>query len=218
MKRKFSTLTFFSITLLMALMFSCSPEDGEDGAVGPQGPQGEQGIQGPAGADGADGTNGTNGADGADGADGANGNANVSTYLFDLSDRAGASFSNTIPDMTSDVIENDLIIGYLKRSGGSVYSPIPSGAFVVATGNLADVSVDLQTQQFWFFFYNVGTSSLKSVPTGSLDRLKVVIAESTSTSGKSGKSGREQILANMKSAGVDINDYYAVMDYFGLDY
>ncbi|MEX0273889.1 MAG: hypothetical protein AB3N16_05895, partial [Flavobacteriaceae bacterium] len=52
----------------MALVFSCSPEDGEDGAVGPQGPQGEQGIQGPAGED------GTNGADGTDGADG---NANV---------------------------------------------------------------------------------------------------------------------------------------------
>lgn len=56
----------FASKLLMigtvALLWSCSAEDGEDGAIGPQGPQGpqgEQGISGPQGEQGEQGETGT---------------------------------------------------------------------------------------------------------------------------------------------------------------
>ena len=53
----------FASKLLMigtvALLWSCSAEDGEDGAIGPQGPQGEQGIAGPQGEQGEQGETGT---------------------------------------------------------------------------------------------------------------------------------------------------------------
>ena len=57
-----SIKTFFLTVMSVALVASCSPEDGEDGAVGPQGPQGEQGVAGPAGDQGEQGEQGETGA------------------------------------------------------------------------------------------------------------------------------------------------------------
>ncbi len=52
---------FFLTVMSVALIVSCSPEDGEDGAVGPQGPQGEQGVAGPTGPQGEQGEQGETG-------------------------------------------------------------------------------------------------------------------------------------------------------------
>lgn len=53
-----SIKAFFLTVMSVALIVSCSPEDGEDGAVGPQGPQGEQGVAGPTGPQGEQGEQG----------------------------------------------------------------------------------------------------------------------------------------------------------------
>ncbi|NHF61446.1 collagen-like protein [Flavobacteriaceae bacterium TP-CH-4] len=195
-------------------------EDGEAlGVPGPQGEQGEQGPAGPAGpagpqgATGDTGPAGPTGPAGADGDDGADGNANVRAFIFDLSSRSGATVIQNIPALTQDVLDNDLILGYLKAVDRE-FNPIPAPRFLAA--GQKDVAVDFEVGQYQIFFYEVGSSTLTPVSTGTLDELKVIIAESTSTS--SGKSGRQGILQDMKVNGVDVNDYYAVMNYFGLDY
>ena len=237
-----TTMKFLSMGLIIAglTLTSCS-KDGDIGPIGPIGPQGEQGVQGsqgeqgpagqdgealgipgpqgeqgPAGIDGVDGVDGTNGTDGSDGTDGADGNANVNTYVFDLSSKSGASIPNNLPELTQDVIDNDLIIGYLQNGVSGTYYPVPASVWPNGTGGFYDVATDIAVGKYWVHFYQVGTQTLMSVLGVELGKLKIVIAESTSTN--TGKTGKESIREELKTAGVDMNDYYAVMDYFGLAY
>lgn len=207
-------------------------EDGEAlGVPGPQGEQGESGATGSAGAVGVDGENGSNGTDGENGTDGTNGsdgndgsngtngtdgedgNANVRAFVYDMSAKSGATIIQNVPEITQDVLENDVILGFLKTVDRE-FNPIPAPRFLAA--GLKDVAVDFEIGKYQFFFYEVGNSSLTSITAGTLDELKVIIIESTSTT--SGKSSPEQVLENIKSAGVDLNDYVAVMNYFGLEH
>lgn len=183
--------------------------DGSDGTNGTNGAVGEDGTNGTSGVDGENGTNGTNGTDGEDG------NANVQNFVIDVSNFTGSTINRTMSAITQDAIDNDVILGYLKRSGGN-YAPVPAPNYLVKSGVLHDVAVDLNVGKFVVIFYETGSEALASVSTGDLDKLRVIVAKSTSTT--SGKSSREGLQAKMKSAGVDINDYYSVMDYFGLDH
>lgn len=186
------------ISLLTVFIFSCDGEDGMDGSNG------------------IDGTNGSNGINGTDGQDGEDGNANVTTYTFDISSESGNSIPSSIPALTQEAIDNDLIIGYLQNSQTNGYSAIPASVWPNGTGSFYDVAVDIAVGTYWIHFYQVGTQTFSPVSDTELGNLKVVIAESTST--VTGKSGKQGIRSELKDAGVDINDYYAVMDYFGLDY
>jgi len=194
-------------------------EDGEAlGVPGPQGEQGEQGetgATGPAGEDGTDGTNGTNGTDGTNGEDGEDGNANVATYTYDLSSESGATITVNATALSQEVIDNDLILGYLSKNGNT-YTPIPAPIYAFGLGDNSDIAVEISLNRYWMFFYEVGTENLKSVTVGQLDELKLIVIESNSTT--SGKSSKANTLSNLKSAGVDTSDYYAVMDYYGLEY
>ncbi|MGB5436780.1 MAG: hypothetical protein WBM98_12880 [Maribacter sp.] len=169
------------------------------------------------GKDGADGVDGINGAAGPAGDNGEDGNANVNTYVYDLSSESGSSIPVDLPDLTQSVIDNDLIIGYLQNGAGSgTYYPVPASVWPNGTGGFYDIAVDIAVGKYWVHFYQVGTQTFMDVTSVELGKLKIVIAESTNTT--TGKSGKESIRESLKSAGVDINDYYAVMDYFGLDY
>lgn len=191
-------------------------EDGEAlGVPGPQGEQGETGATGPAGEDGTNGTNGTDGTNGTNGEDGEDGNANVATYTYDLSSESGSTIVVTAPILTEEVIDNDLILGYLLKNG-TTYTPIPAPIYAFGLNDNSDIAIEISLNRYWMYFYEVGTENFKSVSVGQLDELKLVVIESNSTS--SGKSSKENMVTRMKSAGVDTNDYYAVMDYFGLDY
>jgi len=210
MKTRFKFLAYGLLAMALTVT-SCTKE----GPQGPIGPTGVDGTNGTNGADGADGTNGADGTDGANGADGADGNANVNTFIYDVSTESGASIPVTAPVLTQDVLDNDLVLGYLKKGSGT-YTPIPTPIYAVSLGDNYDIAVEMQLNTYWMFFYEVGTENLKSISAGKLDELKLVVIESNSTT--SGKSGKQNILSQMKSDGVNINDYYAVMDYFGLDY
>jgi len=218
----------FAITLI-----SCS-KDGDIGPIGPQGEQGIQGEQGPAGEDGEAlgvpgpqgeqgetgatgpaGVDGTNGTDGANGEDGEDGNANVATYTYDLSSESGATITVTATALSQEVIDNDLILGYLSKNGNT-YTPISAPIYAFGLSDNSDIAVEISLNRYWMFFYEVGTENLKSIAAGQLDELKLIVIESNSTT--SGKSSKENTLANSQSAGVDTNDYYAVMDFFGLEY
>jgi hypothetical protein len=198
MKNVMNKTKYVVMALMVLIAFSCS-KDGEDGSDGAIGPKGEQGEQGPAGDNGED------------------GNANVNTYVYNLSSESGSSIPVDLPDLTQSVIDNDLIIGYLQNGAGSgTYYPVPASVWPNGTGGFYDIAVDIAVGKYWVHFYQVGTQTFMDVSSVELGKLKIVIAESTNTT--TGKSGKESIRESLKSAGVDINDYFAVMDFFGLDY
>ncbi len=193
----FRTKLFLAVFLGIALI-SCSGEDGMDGAMGPIGPAGPAGV------------NGTNGTDGVDG------NANVQTFLFDISTETGPNFAVDVPQLTQEVLDNDLILGYLKTLDGT-YIPIPAPRYLDSGfgRNFIDVGVEIALGRFWIYLYVPGGNVGATVSAGNMTKLKIVIVESTNTTAK---SGTVTLRAQLKNDGVDLSDYNAVMDYFGLEH
>ncbi|OIQ21273.1 hypothetical protein [Lacinutrix sp. MedPE-SW] len=178
---------YFLLALLVAFTFSCSTEDGKDGE---QGPQGEQGIAG------------------------IDGNANVQTITFDASSFSGSFSSVSIPQLTQDVLQNDVVISYLTDSD-NYWVPIPCpyesiGFDFAVHVILYEGGLDLD--------YLDASNSTYSISAGDLQSLKVVIIESTSTTTGKNTNGKQQIYNELAQAGIDIKDYYAVCDYYGIAY
>jgi len=155
----------------------------------------KEGPEGPAGPAGPAGINGT------DGVDGMNGNANVVSVIFN--DRLIEVGLNdfVVPQITQEIFDTGLVLGYVTVSGNEFWETIP----VVVGGN---VILDLDR-------IRLGGLSLTSTFTQTLNFRFIIIASSSSTSGK---SRVETIRERLEREGVDLNDYYAVMDYFGLAY
>ena len=198
----------------LILTIGCS-EEGAVGPIGPQGLQGEQGIQGEPGQDGTDGQDGADGEDGQDGQDGADGedgNANVATYIFNVPNDFGSSFRIDFPELTQSVLENDAILTYLRRSDtniGTTYFPIPG----ISIAYLIELELSLGVAATYFYDRRTGDSL--APPDGVFDVIKFVIISTNSTT--SGKSSKESILQELKDAGVDVNDYQQVAEYFGFE-
>ncbi len=187
---------FFKMGMLvLALVSTSCSKDGADGATGPAGSQGVAGT---------DGTNGTDGTDGIDG------NANVQAFTYDISAVAASSHVQSIPELTQDVIDNDVILGYVTHQSGYQY-PIPAvrvfGAF--------DALTAYKTSTYEIYFFNSSTGAAYNLTTGELVELKVIIIESSSTT--AAKMGKQNILSDLKAAGVDVGKYDEVMAYYGLD-
>jgi hypothetical protein len=194
MNTSISRITYLAGLLLMVGLFAC------------------EGPPGPAGA------NGTNGTDGADGSDGADGNANVTVVSLLSSDITWTEgsfigtpanvFSLTESAVNQDIIDHGAVLGYLffsqwwampftwENSGGT-------------TRQYVHHSFELNT----ITLYAYQTSGLlnPSIP----EYRFLLITDNTVT--KSASSEKE-ILDKLEQAGVDVNDYYEVMDYFGLEY
>jgi len=185
------------MALIMVTAFSCSPEDGADGA---------QGAQGPAGQD------GTNGEDG---------NANVQAYIFNNPAWGSASGMNI--DMagilTDEVINNDAILTYVKHSSTGTIGVIPGSVW---NGNYRDYAVflkdssDPNPENITIVSLEMNGSFTPNANLWGIDWVKVVIIESSNTTAKS--LGKQGVFNELKAAGVDINNYNEVMDYYGLDY
>ena len=204
-----TTMKFFTYGLLIfTLVFTSCSKDGDAGSTGPAG------ISGLDGTDGADGTNGIDGTNGADGEDGANGNANVETTVFmNPTWSASGLMTLQVPGITQDAFDYYLILGFLKE-GAVWYS---------ANGNQANGG-------YYKGFYDVGRYFIRAYdfndvidqtrPT--IPQAKIVVIEPSNVilDSGNGKSTttlsnlRKNTLDNMKAAGVDINDYNAVRNYF----
>ena len=143
MKTRIKIITCGLLVLSISIM-SCEKE-GTVGPIGPAGAMGEQGIAGPAGQDGealgvpgpqgetgASGTNGTAGSDGNDGTDG-NANVMVSNWIptaFSQTAAFDVGFSVTDVSLTTEVINNSLILGYGKRNSAfKDILPLPTQIF-----------------------------------------------------------------------------------------
>ncbi|CAM4155999.1 hypothetical protein [Zobellia nedashkovskayae] len=184
MKKLIFSTKFILISFLASLIFSCSLEDGVTGPAGPPG------------------------------ANGSDGNANVQTYLYDISTETGGNIAVDVPELTQDVIDNDLIIGYLKTLNGSDI-PVPAVRYLDAGygRNFMDIGVEIDLGRFWLYFHEVGSNASATFGAGYITKLKVVIVKSNSTTEKSGAA---TLRAQLKRDGVNLSDYNAVMEYFDL--
>jgi len=172
--------------------------------------KGDIGPAGPAGTDGTNGVDGTNGTDG---------NANVQTYIFN--NPAWGTASGMTIDMTGiftdSVIANDAILVYVKHSSQGLINAIPG---LVFNGNYRNYSVFTEVADLLVVSLETDGSFTPNANLWAMDWLKVVIIESTNVTNDGAKSfdSKQEILYNLDKAGVDINNYYQVMYYFGLEY
>lgn len=206
------TMKFFTYALFVTFLSlaACSPEDGEDGA------DGIDGATGTTGQDGADGTNGTDGQDGTDG------NANVSTFIFDASDFEGTGDTVTMGEVTQDVLDNDVVLTYLSSLNtlNEVVTSIQvPGTFRDDFTNdlfIAGVELfpgDVFSGNLSFSYVLLSSGNVHPVQAGQFSELKVIIIESSSTTGRSAGITKESINAELAAAGVDINNYDDVLEY-----
>ncbi|UMB52690.1 hypothetical protein MKD41_10115 [Lutibacter sp. A64] len=199
--------------------------DGQDGADGADGIDGQDGADGADGVDGQDGADGADGIDGQDGADGADGNANVSTYVFNNPTWTEFSYMKLSLGsfLTEHNIKEDVILGYVKnRNRISVYS-IPG----LYRGPLAwkNYTMEISAQlNIFIYSFELDGSLTPYADLLPMEWFKCVIIPSSSltetdgnTAGKdSSKTKRQIILNKLEAAGVDVKDYNAVCDYYGI--
>lgn len=181
------------VIAVIALTFTSCTKDGE---IGPMGPAGQ---------------------------DGQDGNANISVLTYDLSDINSSDYILEIPELTQSAMDNDLILGYITTHS-AVY-PIPQRMVYIEVTNSSnrviqtlyiDIVVQMAPQMYKLYFYRPTTQILSGLQPNSIKSLKIIIAPSSNNT--SGKSEGTNMRSQLKNAGVDINDYHAVMDYYGLEY
>ncbi|MCX7550667.1 hypothetical protein [Xanthomarina sp. F2636L] len=198
-----SKTKYVLLALLVAFSFSCSPEDGNDGAQGPAG---------------------------MDGTDGADGNANVQTFIFNSpSWRASSSgMKLNLTDVLTDyVIENDVILTYVKFPDSEEPSIVPGKVFI--GGSFKDIFVSYGTstntgfptpQHIGLVCFEENGNHTPNANLPAVEWVKVIIIESTNTTTTEGNgrvmSGKEAVMHELQSAGIDLNNYDAVCSYYGI--
>lgn len=225
MKTQLKLLTN-AIMILALVCNSCS----KDGEIGPIGPQGAQGPTGPQGAQ------GTQGEDG---------NANVLSYditvaKLDWSTNFHYGGNNNYRNYSipADSVEGisvgefynagNLILAYARISydTGAGYGSeintkqLPFLTTVSKGSTKIGIRIELSAPRSDFLLTKTTTgfdaTSLADADVPDTTNFRIVFIEASNAS--SGKSGRKGILGELRSAGVDLGDYKAVMDYFGLEY
>jgi len=163
---------------------------------------------------------GSDGAAGNDGTDGTNGNANVSIISLNYSDITWSvgsflgtttnTFALTDNRVNQDIIDHGTVLGYTKINNQWYALPFTWS--------------NSTQSQYVFHTYALNTITLYAYRTnGVLDPSALVeyrfmlITDNTVTSSARPAKTKQKIQDELEAAGVDINDYYAVMDYYGLD-
>ena len=228
--KKIKLVSLAIITLfLIANISSCTGDDGIDGLQGPVGITGADGADGADGIDGQDGTDGVDGVDGIDGqdgADGADGNANVSTYVFNnptwteldtpymkLSLR---SF------LTEHNIKEDVILGYAKNKNRTTVYSIPG--LYHGPNTWKNYSMEISTVlNIFIHSFELDGSLTPYADLLPMEWFKCIIIPSstiTSTTGNGfaakGLSKQQKVINKLEAAGVNVKDYNAVCDYYGI--
>lgn len=195
-----------NLLLLLAIvgLFACEGPEGPQGLAGPTGPTGPTGATGPQGPAGE------------------NGNANVTTVSLLYDDitwtagsylgRAANVFSLTESGVNQDIIDHGTVLGYFKLA--NVWHQLP-WTWVYTGGIYAE---------YILHTYSLNTITLYAYQTdGVLDPSVVtefrflLITDNTVTAPK-GESAEKAIIEKLTKAGVDVTNYYDVMDFFGLEY
>ncbi|WP_420320995.1 hypothetical protein [Flagellimonas sp.] len=191
------------------------------------------------GADGDPGTNGDNGNDGIDCWDlngngkndaeedingdkefnaldcqGADGNANVIQYTEDVSDLANFSEIpfNLIDDLgiAAEDLPNYTFLFYFSV-GGSYVIPAPNKFNFNGYKDIVVFYDEFSGDGSYEFLNHDGSAF--NVIQGIIDEIRIVAIENSVVINKNGNG---DVMAQLKAAGVDTSDYYAVLAYFGL--
>ena len=211
MKKTIIKLRNLAILIAFTGLFSCT---------GPEGPQGPVGATGPTGATGSAGAIGPAGATGAAGQ---NGNANVKvislagtdiTWLEgDYLGRIANTYSLANSAVNNDIINHGTVLGYCFML--EAWFPLP----------LTWEDTDGAIRQYIVHSYSPNTITLYAYqtggvldPTGAVEEYRFMLITDNTVTGKKGASTEADILLKFIKAGVDVNNYYDVMNYFGLKY
>jgi hypothetical protein len=202
MKTTLSNLMFAAFFFIAAGFISC---------------EGDKGDTGPAGADGVDGIDGVDGTDGTDGADG---NANViiiSLLEEDITWTAGSYLGRTsnvftldTTAVTQDIVDHGTVLGFCTINPTWYALPF-------TWENAAGTS-----RQYVFHTYALDMINLYAYQTsgvlfpGAITEYRFLLITDNTVLTKS--SSGKNVLSRMEQAGVDVTNYYEVMDYFGLKY
>ncbi|MBD0778970.1 hypothetical protein HPE56_14310 [Maribacter sp. ANRC-HE7] len=196
-----STMKFFTYGILIfALVFSSCSKDGDVGPIGP------------AGTDGVDGINGEDG------------NANVQTFVFKNAIGNNGRLTLMIPEITKNIFDDGVVLGFVQPGEGSlaaIQMPYHNGTNQIIGGFY-------QIGSYSFQVYDEGNRQVGfdgDVLLNSIHAYRVVIIQPSNTTTITGngsgktflpKNGKEAILDELSKAQVDIHDYYAVCEYYGV--
>lgn len=196
--------TLMYLVIATAVAFTSCSTDGEDGM---------DGIQGIAGQDGEDGQ------DGMDGQDGQDGNANVTGVTVDPfptweSGSYLGALANIVeidePLLTAQVTDDALVLVYFQLFGTNIWHPMTLN-FPLSSGEDQVITFTYEPELITIY-------SLQS--SGPLDagisKLRYFIIPTSDAAGRS-MSSREATLGELSRNGVDVTNYYEVVNYFNLD-
>ncbi|MGW9686584.1 hypothetical protein [Flagellimonas sp. 2504JD1-5] len=201
---------------------SCSGEDGTNGVNGNDGVGIESTVDNGDGtftinySDGSSFTTGDlTGDPGNDGAPGDDGNANVQRIIIDVSQTPldQSTLLLDVPELTNDMLQNHVLLFYLELFDPDTpfYLPIPGGFSVEDRS----YTVAYSPERVQLRIANFDKTDTTAGWTGTWDFLHIVLVEISGL--QQGKGDQQNVLKSIKAAGVDTNDYYAVMAYFGLE-
>lgn len=173
MKNVISKTKYMFIALIIALISSCSGEDGINGIDGAEGPAGQDG---------------TNGQDG---------NANVTSVLIENISFVAGEKILPVTELTQDILDKGVVFGYLRNSGESTWFALP-----------------LSFGGFELFIQSIqlGSVTIRANYVGNGTDFRFVLIEASNSTNNS------SVFTDLKRAGIDINNFNEVMDYYGLDH
>jgi len=143
---------------------------------------------------------------------GPEGNANVQTYIFDSPTWTSNEMIINLSALTTDVLDNDVVLGYWKDSSDDWASTND----YYWGGYLRDFA---HVNEFSIRAYLDNNSDDTTPPT--VAKVKIIIIDSSNTTTVSGNgrmvSSQQAIHNELEQAGVDINNYNAVCNYYGIN-
>lgn len=126
------------------------------------------------------------GMDGKDGKDGLDGNANVQTFILNISEETefDVSVSLPLPELTQGVIDSNLVVVYAKFFNDPLLHALPRGVMVANSyPEVFSIAVALNPGSVILFFRDAEGNEY-SILSGQLESVKVVIAESSNTTSR----------------------------------
>jgi len=172
--------------------------------------------------------NSCSGDEGKQGENGEDGNANVQTIRFQSPQWITSSIVSfkqmylDIPQITYDDINFSVILHYISFRN-QTYALLPvDNHFINGVGSGFSIRANPDNHSTTIRISKTAGGVLPD-PTPSVDFLKIIVIKPSNfinTSGNSSArpvSAKQKIQSELQNAGVDINDYYAVCDYYNVN-
>lgn len=185
-------------------LIACEGPEGPEGPAGIKGDKGDQGIAGPEGPSGED------------------GNANVTiisllseNITWEEGDYLGSEanvYELEDEAVNQDIIDHGTVIGYCNLEG--IWLPLP--LIWEETGGASRQYVLFNYALNLITLYAYGTDG--ALDPGIITEYRFLLITDNTITGAKGMSSEIEIKSMLSKAGVDINDFYQVMDHFNIKY